>query len=257
MNAVRGALAVGWGILVPMAEILDEDVDPIPPTAERVAARAMVLAAVSCRGAIEKDAGKAGAEKLRQRILPWLESIGAASELEPAETALIATPLGLLDQKARFNASWQSEGMAVLAWALHCAELPLIHAQCEPADTANAMGFLDERENTPMDNPVLRNEDEIGEWTDTYMTLHWRLRLISSHPGPMDYVSCVDATTWYPLRLDDLELVDNDIAIDGVRIDKLDYDKYRQTLSIAQERHQAFNWLVGFEQLYSQVTTDT
>jgi hypothetical protein len=42
-----------------------------------------------------------------------------------------------------------------------------------------------------------------------------------------------------------------------VRIDNLEYSKYREILSIAQERHQAFNWLLGFEDLYSQVTTDT
>jgi hypothetical protein len=119
------------------------------------------------------------------------------------------------------------------------------------------MGFLGDREDTPINNPVLRDEDEIGLWADTYMTLHWRLRLITSNPGPMDYVACIAAATWYPHRLDQLDLIDNDIAIDGVRIDRLDDNRYRQTLSITQERHQAFNWLLGFEPLYSQVTTDT
>jgi len=217
----------------------------------------VVLAAVSCRGAIEKDADKPGAEELRKRLLPWLERIGATDELESRESSLIATPLGLLDQKAKINASWQSEGTAVLAWALHCADLPPVYTQCDPAGTANAVGFLGEIDVTPMDRPILRDEDEIGKWADTYMTLHWRLRLIESNPGPMDYVACIERATWYPHRLDQLDLIDNDIAIDGVRIDKLDYNRYRQTLNITQERHQAFNWLLGFEQLYSQVTTDT
>jgi len=240
-----------------MTEIADEDIESIPPTPERVAARAMVLAAVSCRGAIEKDADKPGAEELRKRILPWLEEIGAASELESTETALISTPLGKIDRKAGVNASWRSEGMLVLAWVLQCAELPRVHIQCDPADTANVMGFLDDRENTPLHDSRLRNITEIERWADTYLTLHWRLRLLESDPGPKDFVACVAACNWGPLRLDQLELVDNDISIDGVQIDKLDYTKYRQTLSIAQERHQAFNWLLGFEQLYSHVTTDT
>jgi hypothetical protein len=51
--------------------------------------------------------------------------------------------------------------------------------------------------------------------------------------------------------------LDNDLAIDGVRIDKVENAAYRRTLSITQERHQAFNWLLGFERLYSEVTTDT
>jgi hypothetical protein len=240
-----------------MADIRCEDFALTPPSPKRVAARAMVLSAIACRGTIEADAAKPGAEELRKQILPWLERIGADVELEPRESSLIATPLGLLEKKTAINASWQSEGMTVLAWALHCTTLPPVGAQCEPSDTANSIGFLDDRENTLMNAPVLRDEDEIGKWGDTYMTLHWRLRLIESHPGPMDYVACIAAATWYPHRLDQLDLVDNDIAIDGVRIDKLNHKEYRQTLSIAQERHKAFNWLLGFEMLYSQVTTDT
>jgi hypothetical protein len=58
-------------------------------------------------------------------------------------------------------------------------------------------------------------------------------------------------------RLDGLEIIDRDLGIEGVRIDRLEYDRFRQLLSIAQERHQAFNWLLGFEPIYSQVTTDT
>jgi len=220
-----------------MAETLEDDVEPSPPTAERVAARAMVLSAVSCRAAIEKDAGKSGAEKLRKRVLPWLERIGAAGEIEPAENTLISTQLGKLAAKTGMNASWQSEGVAVLAWALQCSDLPPVYVQCEMADTANSMGFLDDGENTPMHSPRLRDPAEIEKWADTYLTLHWRLRLLESDPGPKDFVSCVSACTWGFLRLDQLELVDNDIAIDGVRIDKLDYSKYRETLSIVQERH--------------------
>jgi hypothetical protein len=59
------------------------------------------------------------------------------------------------------------------------------------------------------------------------------------------------------MRLDELEFQDNDLAIDGVRIDKVEFKRFREVLSITQERHQALNWLMGFEQLYSQVTTDT
>jgi hypothetical protein len=240
-----------------MDDIVDDNFEPAPPSPERVAARALVLSAVSCRALIEKDAGKDGAEELRQEIFPWLELIGAASEMEAAETALVATPLGKLAPEKARNSSWQSEGMAVLAWALSCAELPPVHIQCEPADIANAMGFLDNRENTPMHNPRLRDAEEIRKWADTYLTFHWRLRLLESDPGPKNFVSCVATCTWGSLRLDMLELVDNDIAIEGVRVDKVDYDVYRKTISIVQERHQAFNWLLGFATVYSSVTTDT
>jgi hypothetical protein len=240
-----------------MPDILDEDFVPSPPSPERVAARALILAAVSCRALTEKDAGKPGAEELRQGLLPWLDAVGATDELEPAEIDLISTPLGELDPKTRLNAGWQSEGMAALAWVLGYAELPPVHVQCEPSDIANIMGFLDDRENTPMHSPRLRDDAEIDRLRDTCLTLHWRLRQRSFDPAPMDFVAYVAACTWGALRLDDLEILNNDLAIDGVAIDKLNDNKYHEVLSITQERHQALNWLLGFENLYSQVTTDT
>jgi hypothetical protein len=243
--------------MIRMEKVLDDEFTPTPPTAERVAARALVLSAVSCRALIEEDAGKQGAEDLRLRLLPWLETIGAAEELEPAETTLIATPLGKLEEKKGVDASWQSEGMVVLAWALGFAELPPVHVQCEPSDVANCMGFLDDRENTPLHNPRLRDGSEIEKRGDTYLTLHWRLRQFSINSAPMDFSAYALACKWATMRLDELEFQDNDLAIDGVRIDKVEFKRFREVLSITQERHQALNWLMGFEQLYSQVTTDT
>jgi hypothetical protein len=236
---------------------IDDDFSPTPPAPDRVAARALVLAAVCCRGLIEKDKLKSGTEKLRQNVVAWLSSLGVANELEPAESALLSTPLGQLSSKAVIDAGWQSEGMVVLAWSLHYAQLPSFHRQCEPSDVANEMGFLEERQNTPFQAPRLRAASEIEEWADIYLSLHWRLRQFSMHPGPMDFVTYVANCTWGPLRLDHLEIIDRDLAVDGVRIDKLEYPRFRQSLSISQERHQAFNWLLGFEPIYSQVTTDT
>lgn len=240
-----------------MPENLDDDFCPDPPSPERVAARALVLATVSCRALIEEDAGKPGAEELRQKLLPWLESVGAAEELEPHEREFIEADMSSLDPKKRINGSWQSEGMVVLAWALGYSELPKIYIQCEPSDVANNMGFLESRESTPMNLSRLRDPLEIDLWRDTYLTLHWRLRQFSLEPKPMDFVRYVSECGWGPLRLDQLEIVKNDLAINRARVDKLDDKRFRQLLSITQERHQAFNWLSGYEQLYSQVTTDT
>lgn len=51
----------------------DEQIEYCPPTAVRVARRALVLSAVACRGFLEKDAGNAGAEAVRTRAVDWLE----------------------------------------------------------------------------------------------------------------------------------------------------------------------------------------
>jgi len=240
-----------------MHEQLEYDEEFHPPSAIRVARRALVLASVACRGSIESDAGKLGAEELRQRILPWLVELGTDIELESHERELIAQPLGKLDRKNAINATWKSEGLVVLAWALRFGELPSFCVQCDPPRVANEVGLLAPVQETCLDTPRLRDADEIEAWTDYYLTLHWRLRLLESHPGQMDFVDCVNRVMWGPVTLEGFDLVENDISDDGIRIDLISEDRRRALISIAQERHQAFNWLLGFEELYSHVTTDT
>jgi hypothetical protein len=57
--------------------------------------------------------------------------------------------------------------------------------------------------------------------------------------------------------LDHLEIQDKDLAIGGVRLDKLESHVFRRSLVITHERHSAFNWLLGFEPTYSEVAADT
>ena len=234
-----------------------DDFRLIPPAPSRVAARALVLAAIGCRGLIEKDAGDPSAEDLRKQILPWLDTIGVVEELEPAEAALLSRPLGGLDNKQTINMSWQSEGMVVLAWALGYAELPAVHAECDASDIANGMGFLDERRETPLHSPQLRESAEIEAWADTYLTLHWRLREFSLRSVTIDFVDYVSKCEWASMRLDHLQVQDRELAIDGARLDNLEPKVFRRILGITQERHTAFNWLLGFEAIYSEVTADT
>lgn len=233
------------------------DENPIPPTPDRVAARAIVLSAVSCRALIEKDADKPGAEQLRKNVIEWLNRIGVSHEMERSEAMLLSTPLGKLDKKTTMDATWKSEGMVVLASVLGRVPLPAFYSECQPSDVANAMGFLEDRESTVLQRPKLRDSSEVAVWEETYLTLHWRLRQFSIESGPMDFAAYVSSCKWGPLRVDQLELCEGDLAVDGVRIDRLDHRVFRRTLSIVQERHQAFNWLIGWDSIYSQVTTDT
>src|SRR5579871_6385568 len=144
----------------------------------------MVLSAVACRALIEKDAGKPGAEKLREDVVQWLTNIGIAGEMEAAEATLLSTPLGKLDRRSAIDASWSAEGMVVLAWVLGRASLPMFDVQCEPSEVANAMGFLAERESTVLPHPLLRDASEVSVGEETYLTLHWRLRQFSTDSKP-------------------------------------------------------------------------
>lgn len=228
-----------------------------PPSAERVAARAIILSAVSCRGFIEKDANNPKAEDLRQRVYSWLREIGVYDEAEEHECKILSTPLGSLQEKSVVNASWKSEGMVVLAWALGKVSLPDYEKECEPSEIANTLGFLNDRISTPLANPHLLSYSDIEYWADAYLTLHWRLRQYHLNPVAINFETYVEACTWGPLSLAEIELVDGDLAIAGARLDRVDESTVRNLISITQERHQALNWLLGEESIYSQVTTDT
>lgn len=80
-----------------------------PPDAERVHARALVLAAVNCRGIIDADAGESYAERLWETLGEWARSPLLAGEIELEESALLTAPLGTLKRQATTNASWRSE----------------------------------------------------------------------------------------------------------------------------------------------------
>jgi hypothetical protein len=234
-----------------------DDFELTPPLPARATKRALVLAAVSCRGVIENDPDSAGAEGLRSRLLPWLDEVGASSELEDQERLLLSAPIGSLDPRKSLAAGWQSEGMAALAWALDCLELPPFYQQCDPAETAAVMGFLRDIDETPLLKPFLRSADQIGALADSYLTVHWRLREQTLRPRHMDFVDYVARCNWGPLHLDGLEIMDGDLAVKGTPVNQLDESQFQEALSITRERHQALNWLVGTEELYSDVTTDT
>ncbi len=152
---------------------------------------------------------------------------------------------------------WYCEGMVVLGWVLGCTELPQFYLECDPTSVAHALGFLEERSATVLNEPRLRMSGEITEFEETYLTLHWRLRQFTIDSLAMDFSAYGSSCNWGPLRLDKIELLDGDLSVGGTRIDCLGQAQFRQALSVVQERHRAFNWLIGWDSVYSEVTTDT
>jgi hypothetical protein len=94
----------------------------------------------------------------------------------PPRSRCSRPPIGGLDRKATINASWRSEGLVTQAWALLDVSMPRVYEICEPSEIANAIGFLQPREETALFAPHVREAAEIEGCADTYLTLHWRLR---------------------------------------------------------------------------------
>jgi hypothetical protein len=236
----------------------DNDVPvAIAPSAERVAARALVLSAIVCRSAIEGDAGNPKAEAFREDVLSWICGIGLVEEAESNEFALLECKLGGLSDRQRIDASWRAEGLAVLAWALRRGELPVYDKRADPYPIAQALGFREMRQDTVLAIPGLRPQEEISDLADTLFTLHWRMRQYSLDRKPMNFEEFANTAWFGPLSLLGLRLVSDDLEVRGVPVWDASEEDWREVLSIARERQQAANWLTGQELLYSEVTCDT
>jgi hypothetical protein len=216
-----------------------------------------VLSAVVCRSGIESDAGNKDAERFREGVLNWLFDLGLSDEIEKEEYELLISPLGTLERRKVIDASWRGEGMAVLAWALNKAELPPHDELVDSPTVAESLGFMNDAESTTLHNPQLRSFDELNRFAESMLALHWRLRQYSLDHAPMNFVEFAKTCYFGPLELHGLRLLEDDLAIGDRPIGEATEESWRECLSIAQERHIAANWLMGNEEVYSEVTTDT
>lgn len=235
----------------------DEEEDPIPPSADRVARRALTLAAVVCRSGIESDAGNADAEGFRAEVLDWALYLGLEDEIEPDEMTLLRTPLGKLTERQIIDASWRVEGLAVLGWALGCYDLPPYDMRADGPTIGFELGFNEEPETTVLSDPELLPREELSALADQLFSLHWRLRQYSLDGAAMDFADVARRAWFGPLSLDGLRLCEGDLELRGVPLFRAPEELWREALSIAQERQLAVNWLEGQDPIYSQVTADT
>jgi len=73
----------------------------------------------------------------------------------------------------------------------------------------------------------------------------------------MNFREFANTASFGPLPLTGLRLVADDLEVRGVPLWDASEEDWREVMSIAIERQQAANWLIGQELLYSDVTCDT
>jgi hypothetical protein len=235
----------------------ENDFNLTPPNPLRVAGRALVLSAVTCRGFIEQEAGDKNAEAFREDVLNWLCDLVLKEEIEREEFSLLNSPLGTLTPKQTIDATWRSEGMAVLAWALGKIEMPLYDQMVDPQTVAESLGFMKDQASTSLYSPRLQSSADLRKFDGLMFSLHWRLRQFSLDHAPMNFIE-VARTCWFgPLETAGLRFIENDLAIGEKAIGEASEGAFRECLSVAQERHLAANWLLGYGEVYSEVSTDT
>lgn len=228
-----------------------------PPDGERVAMRALVLASCVCRASLEEAPEHSIARRTYEDLLEWVALTGLREEFEPMEWELVTSPLGGLGQRQRIDLGWRAEGLGVLAWALSRVELPPYDCQVDAPPIGDAIGFLTDDARQLLAAPMLRPTAELQRLADLMLTVHWRLRQHSSKREALDFVAFAADCTWADMRLEDTMLIRNDLALRGIPLAEVSESVFQECFSIARERQQAANWLIGTERLYSQVTCDT
>jgi hypothetical protein len=241
------------------AEPEEEEEETQPPTAERVARRALALTAVTVRALLEQDdPSDPGTEEFRERILNWIDAIGITEEIEPDEWEMLQRPVGRLERQQQINATWRLEGLVVLAWALGKFDLPPHDVLVVPNDLVRALGFLDEEASRELiAHPRLRSAEELDWQGRRLLGLHWRLRDYTIRPKPMDFLAFAGKCWFGSFDLAGIRLVGDDLALGDVAISEADEEAFGTAISAARERHLASNWLHGYSRVYSRTDTST
>lgn len=234
--------------------------EPTPPSAQRVACRALVLAAVAGRGLMESQylEGHEDVATHLPRIREWLEALNIVDECEAEEWRRIVTSAGDLPQQAIIDSTWRLEGLAVLAWALGWFPLPRYDTLIEPDGLLSAAGFLDlQRGQTLLGVPQLRPPEQLTELSQQMLAYHWRVRDFTMRPLPLDFQNFA-ANCWFgPISIAWAELAKGDLALQGFPVSEAPADVFSRCTSCAMERHQAINWLQGWSSVYSETDTST
>lgn len=237
-----------------------ESARQVPPSAQRVAARALALAAITLRGSVElAEIESQRAAEIVKDIPVGLASVGILDELERQEEALLRTPIGQVTREELESASWRIEGVGVLAWSLGCFQVPPYDELVATEEALDSVGWgIMERATAFLESPKFRPWREIDDFASHVTVVNWRVREFGLRPGHMNFAEYLrDHPNFQPRWLRGLEIVDGDLAIGGRAISDADPDLVCICGEIMCERSIAAFWLQGDSPVYSEVSPST
>ena len=233
--------------------------NPRSPEVGRIARRALCLAAVWFRAALEREDGTPESlEDSRQEFLEWVVGVGIGGELEPVEKNLLEQPIGTGDAQELMRAEWAVEAAGVLAWVVGAYELPRYDEQVNVGVLGKALGLSTvERGKEFLAGARMRSAAEIETLSRQLLGIHWRLREQRLRPGRKEFEKESQDSWFGKLPLDGVTFVDGDLAIGGVGISAAQRDAYTVCTLAVQQRHKAINWVCGDSVVYSKTDTQT
>jgi hypothetical protein len=236
----------------------DDEPPETPPDARSVARRCLILSAVTCRGYIDHGRDSPKAQALHARLVDWLRQLGLRDEAEPAESAILAAPLGELSKRQVISATWVVEGLAVLAWALRQFPLPELSEELDPHAVTDAAHLLSDDAARFVATAVLRPPEQLEACRELMYAVHCRLCGVRRQARLGDFDAWIEDAWLEQLGIERASLVGaGELRIDAQPITELDDKRWHTCESIIRERHRATIWLQGEHPTYRDISVDT
>jgi hypothetical protein len=253
-------LGTNRGLLARLTRLLGFGRALKPPSAKRVAARALALTGFVARAVLEGPVEEHRPPRaLGEDPLAWLEALGVTGELEPAERAFLRTPRGSAGRQSAQEALWRAEGLTVLAWALKRFEVP---PHDEDADVRAVQGGVAgtsrEAAQELLRSPSVRPTAEIDRYATHATLIAWRLRTFSLYRGALDFIDQLRRQPAFRESwLEGLRTVNGDLAIGSHALADAPPELVERCERRAVERLTAAYWLQGDDPVYSNVVPST
>lgn len=156
----------------------DESIDIELRAPEDVAARAIILAALAHRGFLEVDAAAdddPATDEDRSDLFDWLRDENLTELASPTELSTIRAQIGTLDPAEAASATWATEALAPLCWALGLAPaLPPAEQPIQAESLLDLIPSTDSPTNEFIAGAQLIHEDEIARARESAELWHWR-----------------------------------------------------------------------------------
>jgi hypothetical protein len=100
--------------------------------------------------------------------------------------------------------------------------------------------------------------EEMETFRKQMLGYHWRLRDFRwTRPITIDFLAFSRECWFGSFDVSFFQLIDNDLALQGERIDRTSPEVLETCMSIAVERHKAINWLCWGPAVYSEADVST
>ena len=229
-----------------------EPLDPFidPPSALRVAERALALCAVVARAYLDEGGGDAHTEPLRAQLGTWLAELGVSHALLPRERSALERPTGRLAPREQVDASWLCEGLAVLGFSLGRLDLPAPDDALSPRRVGEAFHFLDPRAQGLLASPALRPPEELA-LAEARLHLAWdRLRAFEQTGAAVDLNALAAGTELGRWVLEGVPLHGGDLRMGDRALGDAEPARVAEARAAAAERVRAMQWILGKGPVY-------